>query len=206
MIIGYVEVLVQGNSSASKTGGPLGNKFFLQTAAKCTPQGSSGTTDRFIYTDNVPSGALPFVSSGMGTNFTDARGLIPGAMGDLNVLNPGNLFTAFTAGTNPPCQNVTLETIDISNNVSSETHYVTMTDISNINPCSFVSGNNPVSGKNCNQGFTNMNNSNRIATNSSKIKQEIQLPNDPIVQIYFACLGLLSIYILYCILLKNKRT
>ena len=92
-LIAYVEVLVQGNSSASKTGGPLGNKFFLQTAAKCTPQGGSGTTSRYIYTDNVPSGALPFVSSGMGTNFTDARGLIPGAMGDLNVLNPGNLFT-----------------------------------------------------------------------------------------------------------------
>jgi hypothetical protein len=34
-IIGYVEVLVSGKGNASKTGAPLGNKFFLKTAATC---------------------------------------------------------------------------------------------------------------------------------------------------------------------------
>ena len=34
-LIQYVEVLVTGNSKASATGKPLGNKFFLQTGAKC---------------------------------------------------------------------------------------------------------------------------------------------------------------------------
>ena len=34
-LIQYVELLVSGNSQASATGGPLGNKFFLQTGAKC---------------------------------------------------------------------------------------------------------------------------------------------------------------------------
>ena len=34
-LIQYVEVLVTGKSAASATGGPLGNKFFLQTGAKC---------------------------------------------------------------------------------------------------------------------------------------------------------------------------
>ena len=34
-LINYVEVLVTGKSKASSTGGPLGNKFFLQTGAKC---------------------------------------------------------------------------------------------------------------------------------------------------------------------------
>jgi hypothetical protein len=50
-----------------------------------------------------------------------------------------------------------------------------------------------------------MKNSDRVATNSAKVKQEMYLPDDPIIQIYFACLGLIGIYILYCILLKNKR-
>ena len=36
-LISYVEVLVSGKSKASATGGPLGNKFFLQTAGKCVP-------------------------------------------------------------------------------------------------------------------------------------------------------------------------
>ena len=34
-LIQYVELLVSGNSKASATGKPLGNKFFLQTGAKC---------------------------------------------------------------------------------------------------------------------------------------------------------------------------
>ncbi len=34
-LIQYVELLVTGNSGASATGSPLGNKFFLQTGAKC---------------------------------------------------------------------------------------------------------------------------------------------------------------------------
>ena len=35
-LINYVKLLVEGTGSASKTGQPLGNKFFLKTAAKCT--------------------------------------------------------------------------------------------------------------------------------------------------------------------------
>lgn len=34
-LISYVEILVSGKSNASKTGKPLGNKFFLKTAGKC---------------------------------------------------------------------------------------------------------------------------------------------------------------------------
>ena len=34
-LIQYVQVLVSGKSGASTTGGPLGNKFFLKTGAKC---------------------------------------------------------------------------------------------------------------------------------------------------------------------------
>jgi hypothetical protein len=34
-LIQYVELLVTGDSKASATGGPLGNKFFLKTGAKC---------------------------------------------------------------------------------------------------------------------------------------------------------------------------
>jgi hypothetical protein len=34
-LINYVEVLVTGSGKGSKTGKPLGNKFFLKTGAKC---------------------------------------------------------------------------------------------------------------------------------------------------------------------------
>ena len=61
-LVQYVQVLVTGNSEASTTGGPLGNKFFLQTGAKClatdncTNKNDSSTcqqTDRYIYVNNV---------------------------------------------------------------------------------------------------------------------------------------------------------
>ena len=34
-IFSYVKLLVEGNSNASKTGKPLGNKYFLDTSENC---------------------------------------------------------------------------------------------------------------------------------------------------------------------------
>ena len=134
-LIEYVELLVTGNSRASSTGKPLGNKFFLQTGAKCQAcddpddPNSCRSEDRYIYVNNVPVGNVPFISSGMGVNFSEFKGLIPGAMGNLNTLNPYGLMRAFLTGANPPCQPLTMETIDSNNTKSSETHYVTLADL-----------------------------------------------------------------------------
>ena len=197
-LIDYVEVLVTGKSKASATGGPLGNKFFLKTGAKCAANdvdGSNNQVDRYIYIDNVPDGNIPFISAGMGVNFSDFRGLIPGAMGDLNVLNPFAIMQAFMSGSTPPCQELTMETIDNKNNKSTETHYVTTVDIQNMDPCTFSNGINPVSNKKCKETFSNYppnNNSN------------IELPEDPIVQLYFLGLSLVGIYIFMRLMEKSR--
>ena len=115
-LIDYVEVLVTGNSPASATGGPLGNKFFLMTGAKCLDNKSNQQVDRYIYVDNVPAGNIPFISSGLGVNFSEFKGLIPGTLGNLNVLNPYAIMQSFLSGSTPPCQELTMETIDINNN------------------------------------------------------------------------------------------
>uniref|UniRef100_A0A6C0LKI8 Uncharacterized protein n=1 Tax=viral metagenome TaxID=1070528 RepID=A0A6C0LKI8_9ZZZZ len=194
-LIDYVEVLVAGKSKASATGGPLGNKFFLKTGAKCKANnidGSDNEVDRYIYVDNVPNGTIPFISSGLGTNFTDFEGLIPGAMGNLSVLNPFAIMQAFMSGSTPPCQEITMETIDNKNNKSNETHYVTTTDIKNMNSCTFSNGTNPVSGKTCKSAFTTLNNN------------EVAFPEDPIVQLYFFSLTLVGIYIFMKLLEKAR--
>jgi hypothetical protein len=197
-LINYVEVLVSGGGSASVPGRPLGNKFFLQTGAKCAsidtcsnPKDPSTCqkVDRFIYVDNVPNGDIPFISSGLGVNFSELKGLIPGAMGNLNVLNPYAIMRAFLAGSTPLCQTLTMQTIDISNNVSSATQYVTLADISNINACSFQSGTNPVSNATCKETFQN---------------NELKFPDDPLAQVYFASLGILGIFILYRLMEKSR--
>ena len=193
-LIQYVEVLVTGKSDASSTGGPLGNKFFLKTGGKCVDSATNDQVDRYIYINNVPEGNIPFISAGLGANFSDFKGLVPGAMGNLNVLNPFAIMQSFLSGATPPCQELTLETIDINNNKSSETHYVTVTDIKNMDPCSFSDRKNPVSGVNCKETFKSI----------SENAEPIQMPDDPVAQIYFASLAVVGIYIFYRVMKKSQ--
>jgi hypothetical protein len=200
-LIQYVELLVSGNSKASATGGPLGNKFFLQTGGKCAAVDSCSDpnddstcqqVDRYIYINNVPEGNIPFISSGMGVNFSDFKGLIPGAMGNLNALNPFAILRAFAAGSTPPCQQITMQTITNDNVKSSETHYVTLADITSMDPCSFTNGKNPVTNKKCSEAFQTYNDA------------EVLMPDDPLAQLYFGSLGVLGLFILYRLMEKSK--
>jgi len=202
-LIQYVEVLVSGNSGASATGGPLGNKFFLQTAQKCAatntctnPKDASTCqkVDRFIYVDNVPAGNIPFISQGLGVNFSEFKGLIPGTISNLNVLNPLVLLQSFTSGATPLCQEITMETITPDNLKSNETHYVTLSDIKNMDPCIFSNKTNPLTGATCKETFQN---------NSYNTSQPF-LPEDPLVQLYFASLAGVGLYIL-CRLMEKSR-
>jgi hypothetical protein len=187
-LISYVDLLVSGKTNASTTGQPLGNKYFLKTGAECQANDASGNqVDRYIYVNNVPTGGIPFISDAMGTDSSDFRGLIPGTLGDLTVLNPISLMQSFTAGTNPKCQQITMETIDISNNISSDTQYVTVTDIQNMDPCTFPNGINPITNVKCKESFE---------------LQTPSLPKDPLAQLYFACLAGIGIYIFYKLMEK----
>jgi len=199
-LIQYVELLVTGNSNASATGQPLGNKFFLQTGAKCaaidscTDKNDASTcqqVDRYIYVNNVPVGNIPFISSGLGVNFSEFKGLIPGAMGNLNVLNPFAIMRAFLSGSTPPCQKLTMQTLSTSNVKSSETHYVTLADINNMDPCIFSNRKNPVTRKKCSETFQNL-------------EPEVLMPSDPLAQVYFTSLGVVGLYILYRLMEKSN--
>lgn len=191
-LIQYVEVLVSGDSSASTTGGPLGNKFFLNTGGKCLANDTNQNVNRYIYINNVPQGNIPFVSSGMGTNFSDFRGLIPGTMSNLNTLNPFTIMQAFMTGATPPCEKVTLETVDTNNNVSTQSHYVSTVDLQNMDACNFQGGKNPVTGASCKESFQNLE------------PADFPFPQDPLLQAYFAGLGIVGIYILYCMMRKHR--
>jgi len=194
-LVSYIDLLVVGKSNASKTRGPLGNKFFLKTGGKCMDTNSNQEVDRYIYVNNVPQGNIPFLSSSAGMNFNSARGLIPGAMGNLNAFNPFSILGAFTAGSTPDCQQVTLEIIDSKNISTHETHFVTKADIKTMNPCDFKdmpSKKNPVTGVKCRDGFTSM------TAHSSLINSRCpNIQKDALSQAYIASLGIFGIFILY---------
>lgn len=197
-LIEYVELLVTGDSKASTTGGPLGNKFFLKTGGKCIDKQTGTEQDRYIYINNVPVGNIPIVSQGLGVNFSEFKGLIPGTISNLNAFNPVTMFQSFLAGSKPDCQQITMETIDTYNMKSTETHFVTLTDIKNTDPCLFPNKINPATGSRCVETFSNIDET----TNMNNFVS-IKIPDDPFVQAYFASLGVVSIYVLYKIMLKN---
>lgn len=195
-LISYVELLVSGGGKASATGQPLGNKFFLKTGGKCTDKATSQDVDRYIYINNVPAGNIPFISSGAGVNFSEFKGLIPGTISNLNAFNPMEMFQSFLSGSKPDCQELTMETIDIYNNKSTESHFVTLIDIQNMDPCIFKDKKNPINGNQCKESFSNLKSETQCYTC-------FKIPRDPISQAYFASLGALGVYILYKIMLKN---
>jgi hypothetical protein len=156
-LIAYVSLLSSGDGEASKTGGPLGNKFFLPTGAKCKDVASGELVTRSLYVNNVPDGSIPFISQGLGdVNFTEFKGLIPGTLSNLGQINPMQIFGAFMSGPNPDCQSITMETIDVNGISSQNTGYVTNSDITAMSACWFSNGTNPVSGSTCKEAFTTL--------------------------------------------------
>jgi hypothetical protein len=212
----YVEVLISGKSKASATGQPLGNKFFQNTKGQCVDTKSGQKKERYIYVNNVPAGNIPFISSGMGVNFSEFRGLIPGVISNANAFNPATLVNAFLTGTTPPCQEITMQTIDNNNKKSNETHFVSLIDIKGMDPCSFSNKTNPQTNQKCVNTFTTMKMNNRLNTDYSYDSDDTsddsddddqlypKIPDSLFAKVYVASLGCLGIYITYRAMIKMK--
>ena len=193
-LIDYVELLVSGTSRASKTGEPLGNRYFLPTAAKC--KDSDGNEQvRNIYVNNIPTGSIPIISAMAGKNFSEFRGLVPGIFTDLEVLNPLKIFSGMFVSPDTPCSNVELSVVDKDNNETFESHYVINQDIRDIDPCVFSNQVNTITQETCSeiQAFTNMN----------KDKKKIDINDDKLIKIYFIMLTILYFYIFFRLICKK---
>ena len=88
-----------------------------------------------------------------------------------------------------------MQTIDVNNNKSSETHFVTVADIQNMDPCSFSNRRNPITNRKCSEAF-----STSVSANAGRV----DMPDDPLAQVYFASLGLIGVYILYRFMEKSR--
>ena len=147
-LISYTQLLVEGTGKASATGQPMGNKYFLKTMGTCQDTVSGDTVDRY-----------PFISESIGGNFSSFRGLIPGMFSDMEVFNPITIARGFSAGSMPSCRAITMGTVDVNNNVGSETHFVADVDIQAIDPCLFPNKKNPITNAGCVEVFSNIDNS-----------------------------------------------
>jgi len=170
-IMSYVDLLVAGGGQASATGQPLGNRYFVPISGiECTPSGkipckdaagnkiacpdvTDGLAPRSLYIDNVPTGNIPFVSAATGTDFSQFRGLVPGIMQSAEGLNPLALFGGFLQGAHPPCSYINMEVIGNDNVSRRQGGWVLDSEISGMDPCTFGSGGNPLSGTPCQEAF-----------------------------------------------------
>ena len=66
-----------------------------------------------------------------------------------------------------------------------------------MDPCIFPDKKNPITKDNCRESFKNFN------KNYEECYSCFKIPEDPISQLYFASVGILGVYILYNIMLKN---
>jgi hypothetical protein len=136
-MLGYIETLVSGTSNNQKNPGhgPLGNKFFIETMGTCTASDTGEKETRYIYINNVPTGNIPLISTVAGVDFASFRGLVPGVLTNLEVLDPASMVNALVVGAEPSCTKVDFPTIDSSGNVSSDSHYVLDEEIIHMDPC-----------------------------------------------------------------------
>ncbi len=212
-IFSYVKLLVEGKSNASKTGKPLGNKYFLETSETCINQYTNQKVKRSLYFDNVPTGTLGILQD-TGNEFSEFKGLVPGAIEDVMAIGKIDFFSAFTDVGIPKCLPVKLKTIDINNKQSSDTHYITISDIEDISPCNFITKTNPVTNAVCTRdGFAmSDDNTNEDINNAELYKNyynldddgdsgmdsknmKLMMPDDVFLKVLFYSLGALSVYV-----------
>jgi len=203
-LMSYVKVLITGQGNASRTGQPLGNKFFLPTAMKCKDIDTKKDVTRSIYINNIPDGSIPFISQGMGgATFTEFRGLVPGLMSNLAQINPLQILQAFTSGASPSCQKITMEVVNANNVHSSDSGYVTNTDIELMNPAWFPTGVKPDT-REPGEAFTTMNSESSLINETGTPINYSKMPDDFFIRVYYSSLGLLGLYIFLRIMFRHK--
>lgn len=201
-IIGYSDVLITGDSSMQESGcKPMGTKSFLKTAASCTDSNGDSQT-RYMYMDTVPSGNLLMSSGGLSGATSNFRGLVPGILESVMKLNPTTVMSSIT-NTDDSCTNVNLVTVTEQSNsdgntsciTGEESHYILNDDIENINSCNFVDKSNPITGVKCTESFENRKKKYKYRQKKIEKSNKKQIPDNLIIQIYFASLTLFAVYI-----------
>lgn len=197
-LINYVEVLVAGTGAASKTGKPLGDKFFLTTGGHCVEPGGK-TVKRSLYVNNVPDGQLPGLSAlAGGMSFTMFEGLLPGVIEDIGHLNPLPLFSAFMQGATPKCTQITMPTIAVDNSHGTGSGYVANSEIKAMNPAWFTAG----MGKPSVEGFLNAHD---VYLDEKKYKSKAKyVKAGKIPNLYRIGFGLFLVYLLCQLMYKKK--
>lgn len=229
----YVNVLISGKGPAREGSSdqPIGDRYFLNTGAKCTAvnivgdcasssvgcptigEGDAARVPRFTVINNIPSGnnsIFPDKLSSTGTGFDSFEGILPGIVDDIVEFNPAAMFSAFLLPPYPQCADVTIDvnTGDgvkggVDYNFEPISRHVILSEIAKLDPCIFSSKD----GKRVNPVTKGVckegfTNINEAYYRASPMKAIV--PKDPSVRIYILLVSLFASYILFKLLFKRK--
>lgn len=227
-----------------RTHQPLGNSYFFNTGFECTD--STGTLRPAVgFINNVPLGNIPFISNVLGAgNVQELRGLLPSIFEGINGFNPLIITSALSINSGDPCNRfVELDPrfqlpmshitsdgrdyIDPDRPFRYQQAYMFDSMVEQIDPCLFrgeiqnrkqVGRRNPVSGNNCREAFTNIDDQNKDSIHRKNIFNNIEneldnhLKNlnnlnkeDWIIQLYYISFSILIIFILIKVFNKHNK-
>ena len=204
-LISYVKVLITGYGSGSRSGSPLGNKFFIETGTKCKNVVNNEIVDRSIYFNNIPTGNIKLFGGDIGLNLDGAefKGLMPGVIEGVGKINPFDLLSVFTSKMTPLCQEVTLpvgksgdrgiDPPECKRSKNCQTKFMSIDDIENLDINSFPGRKMPKI----------------LKPKKEDAKEGFSLIEDDngenlFIKIYYTSLGLMLLYLLLKLLHKNK--
>jgi hypothetical protein len=96
--IDYVKVLITGDP-------PLGNQYYINTGGVCVaPDGSTQPRSNYINNMSTGSDLVPSSLNELSFITSDLNGLLPGAVGDIEGLDPLYLFNSLTTSGTPSCE------------------------------------------------------------------------------------------------------
>jgi hypothetical protein len=181
----YEQFIMSDQTGVTTTNQALGMNYLLDTNTQCKAVDLNGTNvERYTYIqNNVASGMLDSIISDIENGF-----------------NPTNLELAFTPSID--CQGVTLQTIDVNNMQGQGTAWVATSEISNINPCQFSNGVNPITNQSCGESFVNYSDSkydNNFIYDNKKKKDK-----DMVESFYLTGIMVFGLYLVYCFMKKTK--
>lgn len=215
----YQKLLFIGGGSAQKTSGSLGTTKLMKTKMPCTDVDNPDSTPTIsLFQNNKAPMTNP---DGSHANYGIIQG-IEANLGELkrNISGFGDVFS-----TNPPpCQHISI-TATCNDGPRPQSGYVKSSVVDIMDPCLFIGGKNPNTGKTCKvEGFENFsidnetrqrpghkpqhhnsNGYNPVVT--KKINNNIynmDMPDDPLIKIYYASIGLLMLYILMRMTVHTK--
>tara|TARA_Y100000768_G_C23982055_1_gene686471 strand:- start:1523 stop:2332 length:810 start_codon:yes stop_codon:yes gene_type:complete len=224
----YGKAFTNVDTSATKTNGVLGDRYFLRTNKKCQPgfkcKGEEGY--RHVLINNRPTGNILFTNEkGVG-----ARGLIPGLLHNIDRMNPITLLKSLQPenilddNNNCECVNVNEKIQAGGGGIVDSTKFVSITKkhIKELNPCYFADNTtnenlatgvniNPITKENgveCSDTFSSMNHeSDYEGEYEGEYEREYNnysnMPDDKVIQLYISTITIIGLYMVIKLISKK---